>query len=143
VKVWRTLVYVPDVLAHHEEREVHEGFGFSYFHFSHFCLAVFFVLFVSSVVDTSPQETQNNQNLRFNVQSPSSLCLDVQFHLADLIDRSFEVIAVVKLAHTGGSPGCNQITRPKRQAAREKPDMLTQAADHVARVRGHHLLAVL
>ena len=28
VRVWPTLVYVRDVLAHHEEREVHEGFGF-------------------------------------------------------------------------------------------------------------------
>jgi hypothetical protein len=57
--------------SHHEERlsasshrqaKSMKVFAFTdFFHLSHFCLIVFFVIFVSSVVDTSPQETQNSK----------------------------------------------------------------------------------
>ena len=41
VKAWRTLVYVPDVWAHHEEGEDHEGLGFSDFFTFAFVLSSF------------------------------------------------------------------------------------------------------
>src|SRR5215475_1123729 len=53
------------------------------------------------------------------------------------------MIAVVELAHTGGRSRRDQIPWTKGQAAREKSDMLAQTANHVARVRGHDLFAVL
>jgi hypothetical protein len=50
-------VYLREALANHEEREVHEGLHFLIFSLFEFCLIVFFVIFVSSAVDASPQET--------------------------------------------------------------------------------------
>ena len=54
-----TVSVVRDFLVHHEE---HEGFGFFLiFYFPLFVLKLFFfVIFVSFVVDASPQETQKN-----------------------------------------------------------------------------------
>src|SRR5262245_44055739 len=53
------------------------------------------------------------------------------------------MIAVVELAHAGGCSRRDQIAWTESQAAREKSDMLAQTANHVARVRGHDLFAVL
>ena len=44
----------------HEEREVHEGFGFSELFTFAFVVVVFFVIFVSSVVDTSTRKQTGN-----------------------------------------------------------------------------------
>jgi hypothetical protein len=66
MKVWSTLVYVRNISAHHEERlsacshrqaKDTKGLDFSDFFTFHFwCLIVVFVIFVSPVVDTSPQK---------------------------------------------------------------------------------------
>jgi hypothetical protein len=73
VKDRLTLVYVRDISAHHEEHlpacshrqaKSTKGLQFLTFFFSHFCLIVFFVIFISFAVDTSPQETQNSLNIK-------------------------------------------------------------------------------
>src|SRR6185436_5955425 len=54
-----------------------------------------------------------------------------------------QMVAVAELTHSGRRAGGDQITWTKREATREKSNMLAQPADHVARVRGHRLFAVL
>src|SRR5438093_13738919 len=69
--------------------------------------------------------------------------LNVELHGADFFNGALEVIAVLKLADAGGRAGRDKIPRTQRQAARQQADVFTQAADHVAGVRGHDLFAVL
>jgi hypothetical protein len=61
---------VRDISAHREECEVHEEFGFfCFFNFRFLGLIVVFVIFVSSVVDTSSEQTQNSPIYIFELRA--------------------------------------------------------------------------
>src|SRR4051812_14506107 len=77
------------------------------------------------------------------LQTRSGLGPHVDFHLADLLDRALETVAVLELAYASRRPRGDEVARTQREHAGEEPDVLAHAADHVAGVRLHLGLAVL
>src|SRR5438128_1629325 len=73
----------------------------------------------------------------------SALRPDLHLHLADFLDAALQVIAVGELRHARRRARRDEHTGRERRHAREKTDVLAQAADHVAGVRAHRGLAVL
>src|SRR6266704_3410895 len=73
----------------------------------------------------------------------SALRPDFDLHLADFLDAALQVIAVGELRHARRRARRDEHTGRERRHAREKTDVLAQAADHVAGVRAHRGLAVL
>ena len=67
----------------------------------------------------------------------------MEVHRADLLDGASQVIAVVQFVDTRWRACRDQVAGTERQAAGEKPYMIPQTADHLARVRAHDLLAIL
>src|SRR5712691_13384894 len=77
------------------------------------------------------------------ISAALTLGLYCDFHLADFLDATFQVIAVSELCHAGRRSGGDEHTGLERHHAGEKADVLAQAADHVAGMRAHRKLAVL
>src|ERR1043166_1396628 len=69
--------------------------------------------------------------------------LYIEFHGADFFNRPLQVIAVVELADTGRCAGGDEIPRAQGQAAREKSDVLSDPANHVAGMSRHGFFAIL
>src|SRR5580765_3158603 len=66
----------------------------------------------------------------------------VEPHLADALDRALEAIAWREPGDAGGGAGRDEVAGTQGAHAREKADVLAHAADHVAGMRGHDMLAV-
>src|SRR5437764_14034736 len=72
----------------------------------------------------------------------SFLSVDVEGHLADVLDAAFELVARCELGDAGRRTGGNEVPRPQGDDAAQEADVVAHAADHVLGMRGHDVSSV-